>query len=481
MLQVKKAQRSNIFLRVIVSVFTVVVTFTALINRTVPDGYKYLFVVPILFGLYFAFSKLASYFGKSVTVTFFTIILILRYLVTPYAMYVSNNYSAMYYGVATYTAQQRTAVDLMIYELIAVCITTELCLIFIYNPKKLDARVCVKKEPYEFPNVVYVVSIIIGIASIFIAPSLLQGFNFLYIRKEIQIDSRNMFLCILAYFLQFIQVFVFLIAVKYFTYRKKQGRGCGTIIALLLALVNITFMWSANRMYIIFVTCASLAVLMYAFPEKKKTFITLTLTVMVLVIVVLSSYRIFGTTGARVDTKGYSDYFKADSLAKQLQIYVCGPDAVAGAVAVKDCYGSAITPKTFINDTFLSVRFIQQLPTFLNDQANTITHYYNQYCCKGYIGLICPMVGQCYIYFGAIFAPLMSVISVILMFMAERKAYISDDIGYKYAFTLAALIISAFPALNYTVVVQNIFNKFLSLFIFVWLNKRIYFSKKIHY
>ncbi|MGV8983508.1 hypothetical protein [Clostridium sp.] len=441
------------------------------------NGFQFTYCIPVIFGIYYTFSRLKNFFLKNVSMSFFIIILIFRYLLSPLLMGISNNYSAMFYGANTYYEQQDLAVKLMIYEMVFVFFTIEICIKTILNKNSRNKQL--NKISHNYTNIVFIISIFIGIMGLIMYPNLLEDFNFIFVKQKINVINRNTIVTFLAYFLEFAQVFLFIICVKYCLYSKEKKNRYSLGLLLLISLINITFMWSANRMTIFIVAGTTLAILIYAFPNKKKIFILGILGISIFMVILLSSYRLFGTIGQTVDKSGFSDLAVTSNLAEQMQIYFAGPDSIAGAVAVKKNYKGIITAKTFLNDTFVGVQFIKQLPIFLNDNYNTTINYFNLYCTNGSnIGLIIPMVGQGYIYFGFVFSPIFSVLSVIVFFLAENKAKYSVDIDYKYIYIYLSLNMALFPIYNYTIMMQNIFGRFIPLFLIIWLNQYIYIKKK---
>lgn len=471
----------NIPLRLIVAIFSISITYLIANNSFITNGFEELYLIPLVFGMYFLCSQFANLFNKSLTMSFFTVVLLFRYLITPLVMCLSNYYSAMFNGAGTSFSQKDVSIKLMLYEMIVMFVTIELCIRFILN------REIVSKKKQQgiasHSNAVYLVSIALGVLGAFLFPNLLLNkFNFLFIHGEITIVNRKTYIVLLSYLLQFAQVFIFLMIVKHALSRKMNQLNYNRVMIFLAGFINIAFIWTTNRMTIFIVAGTTLAVLIYAFPEQKKKLFALVFILVVFMAILLSSYRLFGTTGNQVDEVGFKSFFKLNNLSKQLQIYFAGPDSVAGGVAVDDYYKSLITPKTFLNDTFLGVNFIKQLPVFLNDFANTSGDYFNRFCSNGSrFGLIIPLIGQGYVYLGFLFSPFFTVFFTVALFLIENKVKNLTNIDYLYVFQLLGFYFALFPIYNYTIMIQNLFNQFLPLYIIIWLNHHLCIKKnQIH-
>jgi hypothetical protein len=479
--QQNKYIMSNKKVRVIVLICSISISLKLATNTELMNGYKYLFVIPILFGLYYSFSQLANTFLKNLPLSVFSMILMIRYLITPLIMNISNEYSATFNGANTYYSQQIIGIELTIYEMVFMFVTIELCMHFIYTKtNKIISKENINKRAFNYPNIIYIISMGIGLLGLLLYPNLLEGFNILFVKTNLNISNEKTIAMIFSYFLEFIQVFIFIIVVKYSLYRKTINRRYSLILLLIVSIINITFMWSSNRMSIFIVAGTTLVILLYAFPERKKFFYLMILSISIIMVVLLSNYRLFGIVGSQINTEAFGGYFNLKNFSTQLQIYFAGPDSVAAAVATKEFYSSAITVKTFLNDTFIGVRFIQSLPIFKYDSTNSTVNYFNLISCNGYnMGLIIPMIGQGYAYFGFLLSPVFTVFSTILLFLSERKAKSVKDIGLKYVFAFLTFNFVIFPMYNYTLMMQNVFGRIIPLFLIVWVNQYIYVKSNI--
>lgn len=463
-------------LKYIVLFFSIYLTFFIHWNLVYNDGFKLMVLIPLIFGTYFFFSNLKKYFLNSIPITFFIIVLFFKYLITPFVMTSANNFSAMANGASTLLRQQQLGTSLMLYEMVCILIAIEIC-IKVFQKQNNKKIITTKKETCDYPNTVLVIAIIIGIAALFIFPQILQDFNFISVKEDINVASRNTLVSILAYFSEFAQIFLFIIVVKYCLYKKNNNRKYSIAALLIVALLNITLMWTANRMTIFLGAGTTLTILLYYFPEKRKIFFISILSLSVFMVILLSSYRLYGTVGGEISSD-FGSYFKFDKLSETLQAYFAGPDSVAGAVGTKDCFGALIGFKTFLNDSFCGVAFVQQLPIFLNDRVNSTFFLFNMFAANGYNpGFIIPMIGQGYIYFGFLFSPIFSILSVVILFLSERKAKTFNDVANKYVFIYLTFNFALFPMYNYTLLMQNFFGRFIPLFMIVWLNKYIYLKR----
>lgn len=229
--------------------------------------------------------------------------------------------------------------------------------------------------------------------------------------------------------------------------KTKLSRHVLIIVVISLIFVLITFIESVSfsRWYTIISACTVLTCMCHLFPEKRK-FITFSIMSPALILLILiTSYK---NAGYIVGTTSFTESLINIFNPTNFDSYFSGPVNVNNAIGLKESgqYGFLTLFRDMINN--------MPIVTGNLTPSSSSVYGYNAYIGRlwGTTGdQIIPLVGQSMIYFGYIFAPLLSIISVFVIRWCDFKTRISNSyMIYIYAFTASWFAVEA-SMLNFTI------------------------------
>jgi hypothetical protein len=462
-----KANFTNLIAIIVIIISFVAATIVFLHRGNAPIGYENMWLLPFLYGIlyYNTNIKYAATF-KYIGISTLNVILFVRYIILP--LFFSQT------GIYFHSSAVRTMDDvnyltifLMIYEM--VCIF----LVLHYAIKKLDKQEIKihgdKKLISDKNNIGYLITIIIGIVGFFTFQGIQERVNFIFINyyDAQQLNTIGGF-CFLAT-RNTIPV-LFLIFVSKGVNKYNIGQNSNKLLILFLAFITINVFWHTNRLTVLIQGIAVVALLNATNMFSKKLLIVLIGFIFVSVLS-LSSFRWFGY-GELVTF--YDDtiiYFDIKMTSNYLQSYFGGPHLISSAIKLN--YSLTLLDKieVFINEMVSSIIFVKQIfPLSENSSMVFFNQHFGHY---NVVTMLLPTVGQSYMYFGILGAPLLSVIFTLLLYKAEKALLLCDTIGEKFAFYTLVVWLAFFPMQNLNIVTANFFNKFLPLYLIVLANKRI--------
>ena len=425
-------------------------------------GYEYLYMVPTIFLsslLIFDFKKTI----KNPALLMILGILSLKYLITPVLMIYTDNFSGTMNFVETSFESRRSSVNMFIFNM---SVTLIFLKVLLGNDRKVEQ---LKTRSYGLNSTVILISIFIGVISLVVFPNIMDNLTFLIFGRFKDMENRNSLVTILTYFSTYIQVFIFLLIIKHSI--KKEKKVSTTLLILLGFTMNTAILWNTNRMTIIINAITSFMMIISIFPSYfKRLFIPLIMVTSVMV-VSLTGYRYLGDINA--DIGEIFDVFNSKTIANHFQLYFSGPDGLAATIEMNNSYHN-FDLESFITDTFTGVNFIREFSFISSNYEKTSVYLYNMTAAGGYnTGLIIPIEGQSFVYFGYIFSPLLLLVYLYLYRVSYNKLLRSKDLGIKYAFLYLTINLAFSPIYNHTIVVQNIFNRFIPLMIIVLINSKV--------
>lgn len=434
----------------------------------ISEGYRYIFILPLVFGVFSLFSRIKMQLGNNILITFFYFVLFIKYTLVPVVMTISNNYTAGW--VVTTSDQRLIGTIIMIYELTTILVTTELYL----HKFKIEATPSIKNIQIN-SNSIFIVSLFIGLIGIIVFPVIREQVNFISIKSVIY-SNMNTIQVVFMYFTMFIQVWFFIISVKKTYVKKLKSKRYNIFFVSLFAILNFAFIWGSNRLTVLRSCIVSLFIIAILFREKYKKILLLMCVVSITIVIYMTGYRLTGSsTGTYL-----SDFTELDYLATQSQLYFAGVDTYAASVGANEKFDEIITWRTFTIDTVGKMNFIRQLPWVIKYRNDSTYFLYDNYIGNNSnSGQIIPMAGQAYMYFGILLSPIFSIVVTMLFFKTVNFANKQNDIGMMYSIALLAINLAMYPMYNYSLILQQLMNVILPLLLITYINKKV--TKKITY
>lgn len=232
-----------------------------------------------------------------------------------------------------------------------------------------------------------------------------------------------------------------------------------TLFILLILFIGQT---AINRWYVLLTASASLALLIKLFPKEKKSILFIIMIPAGLVFILATLIKNAGyVAGSTTLSESLIKLFNPS----EMDSYFCGPVGLGNAIEV--CQKNVAGFSNIFNDVLSSMPFIGRMfPT-----KETTVYIYLSHIGRG--DLIIPLVGQSAIYFGYVFAPVLSAISVIIVIYFDslyKKSF--SYLTYIFAFISIWYGVEAM-ALNLTINSNWLFIRILPFFFILWITNKL--------
>lgn len=446
---------------------SIIVSILIAFDNGKPDHYRLLWLMPLTFSFLciILFNFKAIFFYRVTTMLAFGLYFI-RMVVSPLAMFLGE-YSS--YGYGSYVeAYSNAAISLMCYE--AIIVFT----FMILNLKKLSQKNILElqytndsksvKLPVLFKLAIFSF-IMFLLLIIFSNPSLIRS-NFVFLvgtpdnwvvqQEYASLDGSGsgtlgIFVTLMNTVFWFIQALLppailLRISQKKISYRRKIGLS-------LLLLISVLLIATETRASSVESAIALLIIMSLIFGRKFSNKIPLLIGMMGIVVI----FGLFSKGGTSFD------YIE---LSKTLTAYFSGPQNLAIAIGISKEYSS-------LNLLMLPIDIVMKIPYVSSILRPIIGYTTNDYFNTAFanlygrnIGQIIPAIGQGYVYFWYVLAPLVPIVVVGIAMNFEKKARDEHNIIFKYLFYLAAIMMSRATVIsNMMSGVTYLFNIFLVYFI----------------
>ena len=158
-----------------------------------------------------------------------------------------------------------------------------------------------------------------------------------------------------------------------------------------------------------------------------------------------------------------------------IQIYFSGLTNVGHALEEAFVFKS-FDLSSIMSDLTHSVVFING---FFQDRHSALTLFNNMfYKSTGLNDQIIPMIGQGYLYFGPILAPILSVIGILIIMYLDRMIFNTKSVFSLYILSYFCLKFSLFFMSNATILISFFTNFILILLLIAYLNNKVSYKKE---
>lgn len=465
--------RINLIYRLIIFSFGIISSILMIVYNKKNNGYEYYFLVPLIFSfMYLICSRISSVMNR-LGILVLNIVLIMKYIAMPLTSCLSNYYISR--GFPPLIDDIRKSIFLTIYELIAVMLTANFFIPKFYKKGFIQSTYIRFKDINN--KGIYLTMISISIIAIIINPGLRQEFipyffksdlnEALYFEKSFGVlgmivtFSRNIFVLLIIYCLKK-------------SYDKKE-KYIYPILSIFVVVLDLFFTSGMSRWTIIIPGLTYLVLLMIIFKKHRRTIIIIFGGAISISFFSMTMIKSFGNKDI---SNSITSEANLNWLAEYIRAYFIGPKSVALSYPVNEYFKSLnINSITIMfNDIFSSVPGISSLTTYEYSTPYVFNYfiYYNHIAKDA----IVPLISQGYVYFGFIFAPILSCLSVIMMMWLEKKA-VDDptDIIKFYICTYVSLWFARGITLNITIIFSHFFNRFCLLYLIYLINKYIALKK----
>jgi hypothetical protein len=409
-----------------------------------------------------------------------------RYVLLPLLIPITN----YYYYSRSITPPDSTAVNeavlLMTYELFVIAFVFYL-IFYLYRNKSLSntgeyklinlehfrdrKRIQFKFAENYFGYLVFFVLTVILIA---LFPSALFNFNFLRANENLvsSFTEEGLLYSITIYCIMTLKNFMFIgLIYKASVLYKKNGSYIWVLSAIILVFLNTSIFYGISRLDII-VTFITSTIVFYKLFNSKKIFIPLVIMALVVLSIFQSVTVARGIVGVKESTSFLWD------LADNISIYLGGPYNVAMAIETAQFFPESRNISVFLFDIFRPMIGVNILIKDMPILYSNI--YFNERISGGIrVTQIIPMIGQGYLFFGFVGAP---IIGIFFIWLAKKFTVLSlklenSRIEIVYIVTLSCIRLGFMLGQNTMNQVNDMsMNLFLFLIVY-WINNKLIYKK----
>lgn len=386
-----------------------------LIYNTTHEGYALLFTQPIVYCLVFILVLGRRLFNirNNLFFVIFTGVSFIRYVLLPILVV----YSSYYDGQHSFPPSNDSyflAVILMNLELILVSIFIQ-----ILSERRNYKTELKFKIGYKYNNNDgYYLFIATTFLLVLIFPNVLTQMNFIiptslnYSLELTTIDNIILYCVIVS------KQLLYVIIIKKLKYRySKNNDELWLLVSVIISLINISLYFGVNRMDIVINAIVTLYILKKIYGSKIYKFFLILIPIIIILFRIVTADRNYVS---------YSDD-SAVNFATTLQAYTGGVYNVAIAIETIDFYPQVRNLKVFLMDIFRPMIGPNILVKNLDVPYSNIFFNRRIQPNSEVVSQIIPMVGQGYIYFGAIFS------STLSLFFIKIQDYLEKILNETYS------------------------------------------------
>ena len=425
-----------------------------------------LILLPLIFlCLFLIFPSFSRYMFNNLGITVLNFTMLLRYIVSPLLMsiYGSNIQIGTPIGLST----QSHAIYLMIYEMIILFMIFGIFHKYFYSNKVEFDNVKSKSNLFGWLFVILVLALALR------DPSSIGRYSFIWSASQLNNDElANVSLVALLVQLAQIVLTIGILNIVYKFYEKRPNIFY-LFVSLIIIMISASFIVGTSRSSIIIPLITGLFTIYILYKNYRKI-ITALSSVLVLLIEIVSTLLKQSTnivTGRGLyHSAGTLENFNTD-----IQIYFSGLSNIAHSVETSHIY-EPFSYYAILGDLTHSVVFINQY--FTNFQS-AIESFNNMFYKRvGMNDQILPLLGQGYLYFGPILAPIFSVITLFIVMLLDKNIYKSTSVFSLYVYAYLCVKFSLFFMSNATILLSFFTNFFLVLLVIKLLNQKIIIKRR---
>lgn len=428
-------------------------------------AYKFLFILPILYGVLFVlvipiFIKEKKY-GPGLILLY--IITFIRYVIMPILL--KETY---YYRDARYQPENTSlniAILIMIVELISIAL---MVIIFykIPNSNKIVAEL--SKEENQNRKLMLGFVLIICFIIVLRNPNVLKFFNFFLIQESTQIYTQEALnastLQVLA--ISWIRVLLPVLWIKCCKEKLlKTKNDIWCYIAMIGPLLAITFFNGTSRSSIIMPAYAYTLILGKTFPKYKKRIQISIISVASIAVLSLTLFKSFGHNVNSVNS------INIQWLANYLQAYFGGPHNMAIAIETKKMFINEIGIGTFLSDILGPITIIGK--PFRNSLSTPELFNYKFFGSNVSFDQVIPTAGESYMFFGILGCCIFSMIIVYIICKLDFNYFKEESIELGFLYAITACQAAFNLPQNLTILLSNLYNTFIPMLILFLLNRKL--------
>ncbi|WP_353626997.1 O-antigen polymerase [Staphylococcus hominis] len=443
----------------IITIVLAIISIIAILTTTVsiPNN---LILIPLVFlCLFIVFPSFSKYMFNNLGITIVNLTMLLRYVISP--LLISFYGSNIQIGTTVLRSIQNQAINLMLYEMIVLFIVFAVFHKYFYFEKSSFNKINAK------PNLFGWIFVLLAIGLAILQPSSIGRYSFIWSASELN-NNELADVSLFALLVQLAQVVLTINILNIiFKYYKKRQSIFYLYLSIIVIVISASFIIGTSRSSVILPLIAGLFTI-YILYKNYRRIISFLSTCLIVLIIVISTLLKQNTT---IST-GRSLYHSAgllENLNTDIQIYLSGVTNIAHSIETAYMY----KPFQFygiFGELLHSVVFVNQL--FINYQSAIVSFNNTFYKKIGVNDQILPLLGQGYLYFGSILAPIFSVLALFIVMLLDKKIHKSSSVFNLYIYIYLCVKFSLFFMSNATILISFFTNFFIVLFIIALLNRK---------
>lgn len=461
----KKSKEQNLGWRLIVGLLSVALTIVLLLDPNLPKKLEYFPLVTLTFGIAYILSKKINRNIKTnLGLLGLNVMLIIRYLITPSLMWIGGYEVTR--GIMPSEGNFNLAVFLMILEIIVIFTVIE-----IFGNKFYKDDIVKNLKVKINKNFVGFTFLLVCLLIIIVFPSILNNYSFIFSSSIEKNDSSNLpFGSFLPLIVQFGLMFLTITLINLiYKINKSKPSAMNVYLSIIIVFLSSSFILGDSRLGVVIPMVTGMYILIRIYPEYIRKIYLLFGIFITIVIIVTTLVTQYGISDMSQVSGGMKEFYK--SSASLFQVYFSGIHNIAVSIKAAELFSLEISTYTVFSDLFASVILISD---FFSSNFGAVSMFnfafYNNSISTDQI---LPMLGQGYIYFGVVFAPVFSGVFVFAMMFFDKKSKESNSVFEIYIYAYAAVRFGLFFMSNATILTSFFTNYFLLLLILIALNKKI--------
>lgn len=423
-----------------------------------PFGFVFLFVV---------FPSFSRYMFNNLGITIINFTMFLRYVISPLLMALYGSDIQM--GSTVAIIIQSKAVELMIYEMVAMFLIFALLHKYFYSKNSKIRNV--KSQT----NIFGWIFISIALLIIIVQPSVLENYSFIWSASKLKTDSANEDVTLFALLIQLAQI-VFTVSILNIIYKfyEKNNSIIYLFVSFIVIVASASFITGTSRSSIIIPLVTGLFTLLVLYNKYRKLIIGSSLILSLLVISVSTILK--QQTNVTIGSKSlYHSAGPLENFNTDIQLYFSGLINVGHAIETS----SIIKPFDFnliMSDLTHSIVFINK---FFHQSQSALTAFNDMfYKTTGVADQIIPILGQGFVYFGTVLAPILSVFGLIIVMFLDKMVYLTKSVFTLYILSYFCMKFSMLFMSNATILSSFFTNFILILLLIAYLNSKVSYKKE---
>lgn len=451
---------TSFYIKLFISITSVLVSFVVSINTFNYPGEKYLFLLPLTYSVLLLIFPAMWKYKANIGLAILNVVIFMRYVILPLFRSLTVNEPAIRGLDPTYQGIHYGLVIMLVELFISFFIVQILARKFYINKHKIHHF-----RPLKSKLLLYTTALM-GIAFLFIFPNLSERYNFFLKSGQITSPTIDIPLSgLISLITDLLLVILPIIVLNFLKIRYDKNPSFKYVFFSILSILPaITIIKGTSRFSVIVPAIAFLVIMLKLYPKFRKQIIFVIVTAALLIFAVFTNYL---QTEHRQNTNDFS----VNYLAHTLGSYMSGPDNMGRVVDLKSEYGSFFTLETLKNDLINNVAILSNL----SETSNTTPYWFNYKYYGNHISKdqIIPLSGQSYIHFGVIGMPLLLSITLILMMFFDSRIKYENRIEYVYLYVYLTVYMSMAMMVSFGSIYPLFTNLFIPTIILFKLNRKI--------